>query len=49
MITLDKVYSLLTEAFKAGNRARKKESVQDVVSTNIKVSFEKLFKKVWKL
>ena len=31
MIMLDKIYSLLTEAFKAGNRARKKESVQDTV------------------
>jgi len=46
MIRLDRIYGQLTEAFRAGNRARKKESAQDAVE-DIRIPFDREFVRKW--
>ena len=46
MMRLDRIYGQLTEAFRAGNRARKKESAQDAVE-DIRIPFNREFVRKW--
>jgi len=46
MPRLDRIYGQLTEAFKAGNRARKKESAQNAVE-GIQIPFDRNFVRKW--
>lgn len=46
MIRLDRISGQLTEAFRAGNQARKKESAQDAVD-GIQIPFDREFVRKW--